>query len=456
MKKRILLIISLSGLLGISPKLAGGQKTETWLTVFVHGIMSIKPHLSAANFLRFMTDDVHQTVYARTVELMREDPVFFQNQPMQQIGLIKLDPQKPSSRNASNTLAMVFESMNSLANPNPPTDNHYYTFGWTGLLSSNQRIADSERLYAALCTEVAAYKARGIEPHVRVIGYSHGGNVCLNLARAAQENPNNKLTVDEVILLGMPVQSETDFLINDPLFKRVYHIYSRGDRIQKLDFFSFDRFFSRRIFKSRRDFKLPEKLMQIQIKCTRNVRFIPKEHEHNLRSAYNFNDPVVIGGKSRYLRNASPGHTELWFFGWTPANYRSNFPLYPLPIVALVPIIVKAGHAFEEHLLFEKPTLIDIRPQHELILIKNQKSKRVLTIAPFFSLQEFEELKAKVLAYMPENYTSEAYMARIVDAHMAAKEEHADYHKHLREEKKARKLARRANRATAKLSSVPA
>ncbi len=447
MKKRIFLIISLLNLSGINAAQSQQAKPTTWLTVFVHGIMSIKPHLSFSNFLRFMTDDIHQTVYSRTVELMREDSVFYLNQPMQQLGLVKLDPEKPSKENAANTLAMVFESMHALANRDEQLDNHYYTFGWTGLLSSNQRIADSEKLYAALCKEVEAYKARGIEPRIRVIGYSHGGNVCLNLVRAAQENPKNTLSVDEVILLGMPVQSETDYLINDPFFKRVYHIYSRGDRIQKLDFFSFDRFFSRRIFKERPDFQIPDKLMQIQIKCTRNVRYVSEKQERMMRGAYNFNDPVVIGGKSHYLRDASPGHTELWFFGWTPANYRENFPLYPLPIVALVPIIVKAAHAFDEHKLFEKPTLIDIRPQHELILIKNQKSKRVLTVAPFFTAQEFEDLTSKVLMYQPDNYTAEYYMSRIVDAHTTAKEEHVGYHKRLREEKKARKLARRAGKS---------
>src|SRR5580658_913901 len=49
---------------------------EVWVTIFVHGIMSIKPHVSASNFLRFMTDDVRNTVYSKTVEKMRNAPIF--------------------------------------------------------------------------------------------------------------------------------------------------------------------------------------------------------------------------------------------------------------------------------------------------------------------------------------------------------------------------------------------
>jgi hypothetical protein len=237
--------------------------------------------------------------------------------------------------------------------------------------------------------------------------------------------------------MGMPVQSETDHFINDPMFKKVFHIYSRGDRIQKLDFFSFNRFFSRRIFKSRKDFELPEKLIQVQVRCTRNTIY-GNYSKDQFKAAYNFSSQSVIGGKSRFLRESSPGHTELWFFGWTPANYRKTFPLHPLPAVALVPIITKAATEFEERLLFEKPTLIDIRPEHELILIKNQKSKNVLSITPFLTAQEFGDLKQKVLAFAPENYTAELYSGQIKSAYETALEEHKKQQTELRKAKKTR------------------
>ncbi|MFI5332918.1 MAG: hypothetical protein ACHQVS_02330 [Candidatus Babeliales bacterium] len=392
---------------------------EVWVTIFVHGIMSIKPHVSASNFLRFMTDDVRNTVYSKTVEKMRDDPVFYQNQAMQGLGLLPADPTQPSADNAANTMAMVFETMSRFTNPNKNIHNHYYTYGWTGLLSEQQRTQDGTTLYTALVALVENYKANGIEPHIRLIGYSHGGNICLKVAHAALETGHdNHPTIDELVLLGMPVQSETDYLINHAMFKKVYHIYSRGDRIQKLDFFSLDRFFSRRIFKERKDFQLPDKLIQIQLKCTRNTA-----KGKTMQRAYDFTSPAVIGGKSRYLRDASPGHTELWFFGWTPANYRGHFPLYPLPSSALVPMIVQATNYFDEADLFQKPTLIDIRPEHEIIVIKNQKSQRVLTITKFLSKEEFNALKTEILKYAPAEYTPELYNGRIQVAFQQAKVE---------------------------------
>jgi hypothetical protein len=395
------------------------EKPEVWATIFVHGIMSIKPHVSASNFLRFMTDDVRNTVYSKTVEKMRSDPVFYQNQAMQGIGLLPADPTQPAADNAANTMAMVFETMSRFTNPNKNIQNDYYTYGWTGLLSENQRTEDGTTLYNEIVALVARYHAQNIEPHIRLIGYSHGGNICLKVAHAAdQTNHTNHPAIDELVLLGMPVQSETDYLINHEMFKKVYHIYSRGDRIQKLDFFSLDRFFSRRIFKERKDFQLPDKLIQIQLKCTRNTA-----KGKTMQRAYDFNSPAVVGGKSRYLRDASPGHTELWFFGWTPANYRKHFPLYPLPSAALVPMIVQATNYFEETDMFQKPTLIDIRPEHELIVIKNQKSQRVLTIAKFLSKDEFEQLKTEILKYAPEEYTPELYNGRIQVALLEAQEE---------------------------------
>lgn len=416
-----------------------------------------------------MKDNVHDTPYSRTVELMRQDPVFYQNQSMQEIGLKKVDPTILEKNNASGALAMVFETMSNFAHAGKPVENHYYTYGWTGLLSKKQRFLDAQTLYNLLGEEVAKFKAQGINPKIRVVGYSHGGNVCLNLALARQEDEKesntpprltvndgkesktpSQFTVNELVLLGMPVQHETDFLVCDPMFEKVYHIYSRGDRVQKLDFFSLNRFFSRRVFQSRKGFKLPDKLIQIQIKCTRIVPSNAKRTQQRRQDptyAYNFKNPAVIGGKAHYMRDASPGHTELWFFGWTPIHYRDHFPLNPFPIVAVLPIILHVTNDFQEKNLFSKPTLIDIRPEHEIMVIKNQKSKRVLTFARFLSKSEQEKLTNIVLRYAPDNYTQEMYNGRIKIAYDTAHSEHrakATYKHHKKRrlsEKKRRKLA---------------
>src|SRR5271154_3157882 len=63
------------------------EKDETWITVFVHGMISIRPYLTINNFIHFMTDTVEDTHYAISVDCIRQDPFFHQNQPMLGLGL---------------------------------------------------------------------------------------------------------------------------------------------------------------------------------------------------------------------------------------------------------------------------------------------------------------------------------------------------------------------------------
>lgn len=411
------------------------QGPEVWMTVFVHGIMSIKPHISLSNFARFMTDDVQNTVYSTTVELMRQDPIFFQNQAMQEIGLKAIDLAKIEKGYSSGAMAMVYETMSQFADNTTATQkNYYYTYGWSGLLSPKRRYIDAKLLYGELGQEVRNLQAQGINPKIRLVGYSHGGNVLLNLGRIAQEEPMlPSFNVDQLVLLGTPIQHETDYLVNAPIFKSVYHIYSHDDRIQKLDFFSFNRFFSGQVFKSRKGFDLPDKLVQIQLKCSRNYRnqkraVHPEKHKN-----------IAVASKHKKLRNASPGHSELWFFSWTPANYRHYFPLNPLPTASLVPLIINEVETLKaQHSLTTPTLLLDVRPNYSVILAKNKRTHKVMQVRKFLSSEEFEQLKMRVMAYKPDDYTLEKYNSGIQTAFNRAKtlrKHERVAHKHARKER---------------------
>ena len=245
------------------------QPKEVWITVFVHGIMSIKSHLTLSSFFRFMQDQMHDTIYAKTVDLLRQNPFFYQNQPMQAYGLHRVQLQENNQGNSSYAMGWlmdIFQQETGCTN----ITNYYYTFGWSGLLSLKQRYMDSVVFFEELEREVCRLQAEGINPKVRVMGYSHGGNVSLNLACARRNKfCNSSLTINELILVGMPVQKETDYLICDPLFEKIYHIYSASDMVQRLDVFCKDRYLSNRLFTTRKGFTLPDKLTQVQIRVTR-------------------------------------------------------------------------------------------------------------------------------------------------------------------------------------------
>lgn len=403
------------------------QENEPWMTVFVHGIISVKPHLSVPNIFKFIRDTVEDTVYYDTVGLMRQDPFFYKAQAMQELGLVAVDPQRVEQGYASGLLAASFESSLAHVGRGSTTNNHrYYTFGWNGILSQSHRYAEARRLYDAIEQESRRLEAElGCKPRVRLVAYSHGGNVCLNLAAVrVKEKRDLAVMVDELILVGVPIQVETDHYVADPLFKVAYHIYSRDDRIQKMDCFSFNRFFSRRIFDNRPSFKVPEKLTQIQVRFTRHSVLC---HDEDRYAALlrDFRNPKVLSGRAHSLRGLAPGHTELWFFGWTTQSYRPTMPIAPFPIATFAPLLTNAARDFKEKGLLHaphKPVIVDVRVAEEMMIVRNQQSLDDVLLVPFMSAEHMKTLRASALAYSPEGYTHDAYEQHSDDAYQKARE----------------------------------
>ena len=395
------------------------QPKEIWVNVFIHGIMSIKPHVSWSNFMRFMKDDIEDTLYEKTVALMREDPFFYKNQAMQEIGLHKVNPHMFEG-NSSASFAFILDEVSK--HYGIKRINHYYTYGWSGLLSSKTRYRDAKDLFVSLEQEIEKLKKQNYIPRVRIIGYSHGGNVGLNLAAVRQkEFPNSQLAIDEMVLLGSPVIADTDYLINDPMFKQVFNLYSHVDRVQPLDFFAPRQLFSNRIFRPRKGFDLPDKLIQIRLKvtrCAQNVCNNNRRFEYTL----NLNKPSVVYGKSGLLRDVSPGHAELWFFGWTPVHYRPHYPLYPLPTAAFLPVITYHTKKMADPISAEHTIIADIRPEHNVILFRQHNQYTINSTVAYIPKHKLEKLHEAVLQCKPTLYTHDIYQAHIQDAVKQAQE----------------------------------
>lgn len=390
---------------------------DVWLTVFVHGIISIKPHVTVTNFIRFLNDDVNESIYAETVDIMRDDPFFFQNQAVQERGLKRIDLNLHERGLSANLMANLYDQISSINSSNH-TKNYYYTYGWTGLLSRSARYNDAKEFLAALEQETAKFRAQGLNPKIRLIGYSHGGTVILKLALVKQtEHLQPNFTINEAFIFGTPIQFDTDYLIADPLFGKVYNIFSRSDRVQKLDFFSCGQFFSSHEFTPHKGFEiLPEKLTQIEI------RVIRKKGEGckpiTLSSAQE--PPIYDGIKcSRMIRNVSPGHTELWFFGWTPMNYRKTFPLYPLPIVTFTPFIINAIKPFQNNFKPEKPIILTIDPRRNYMIFDNNQCDHQIHKLPFIGNANLLALKEEAFRQKPDPnlYNWETFNEHITQAY---------------------------------------
>ncbi len=110
----------------------------------------------------------------------------------------------------------------------------FYFFGWNGKLCFNERKNAAKELYKAILELIDTYETQyGQKPKIRIITHSHGGNVVLNLAKA--QDPQHPLIIEELIILGCPVQEKTKHLVEADCFPKVYAFYSSTDIFQIID-----------------------------------------------------------------------------------------------------------------------------------------------------------------------------------------------------------------------------
>jgi hypothetical protein len=132
---------------------------------------------------------------------------------------------------------------------------HIYTYGWhSSNVSPRQRIKEGKKLYEAIQELLLEYRKKHKDIKLRIVGFSHGGNVILNMITHL---PFKDFCVPiEIVLMGTPVQESTRDFINNPHVNKAYSFYSTGDWIQRVDIQRFHYncpkgapFLSNRVFK---------------------------------------------------------------------------------------------------------------------------------------------------------------------------------------------------------------
>lgn len=270
--------------------------TEHHLVVFIHGTLLPFPSLKcfASTFGKIVKHRCpeNKSWYQLYLDELKCKSIF-KYQPNGPDGLCPVD------KNSSLLAQVATEYFtNFYKERHPHTPLSCYTFGWSGRLSQKKRLQAAYDLYTQLMREVQKFSVTKIT----LFGHSHGGNVVLNLARA-EEKFHQNLIIDKAILLGTPIQSETQSLLESPIFTSIYNCYSHGDKIQKIDFVS-----TRDDYSQRRFTTTPDKLTQIELQLGTN----------------------------------KPGHGELWL-QWGKKNivYRKKLPIFPLPAFFFLPEIIQ-------------------------------------------------------------------------------------------------------------------
>ncbi len=280
-------------------------KTKHKLIVLIHGTLLPIPSLecmgSALHTLLAKGRTLKKSLYQLYLDELKRNAIF-KYQPNGPDGLCLINKKHSLSAQISAAILTDFYQENT-----PDIQLSCYTFGWSGRLAHGKRISAAKSLYQQLIAEVKKIDVTNSKNvAITLIGHSHGGNVILNLARAEEIYKQN-LVIDKTILLGTPIQSETQSLISSPIFKSIYHCYSNGDNIQKMDFISTKDDYSQRRFNLEPDNISANKLTQIELRL------------------------------GRY----KPGHGELWLrWGKNNGYYRKKLPTFPLPTFAFLPEII--------------------------------------------------------------------------------------------------------------------
>ncbi|MBA3751886.1 hypothetical protein H0X06_03785 [Candidatus Dependentiae bacterium] len=359
-----------------SPVTVESTTAEEWITVLIHGVVGLQANISFTTLFQAKRDLTEGTIYEKNVLELREHPFLSMIQP---IGKLGLHPAKKNKNwlSAAYAFGALFSTMERICKIH--RKNYFYTFGWSGLVSCKRRHCESRTLYTQLSQKIAHFKRAGKNPKIRLIGFSHGATLLLNLADIRnKEFSQDSFSVDEVYLIGLPVTRITSRQAHSSLFKAIYSIYSRQDKVQKLDIFSSQEFSSHRLFKGR----VPDSLTQIELRISAPLRPNPL-----------YCPPSFMRG----VINQSPGHSELWFFGWTQTSYRKNLNMYPLPAALFAPYLICAAQKTAC-----KNIQIDIRPCTERALLRFQNSYETLSI-PFLSHKEYTDLIKKAFTFHPSN-----------------------------------------------------
>jgi len=190
-----------------------------------------------------------------------------------------------SAYNSKNNLLQVATTLNSTDPEQFPFDNIFF-FGWDGRLSPTARKRAARNLRKQLFALIEKVKEKeGVEPRIRMITHSHGGNVALHLAQL-NEPGKPKLHIDELVMLACPVQKRTCDLVADNMFTNVYSMYSKIDLLQVLDPQGLYKLWSRKVKKrkpntplfSGRIFPKKDNVRQVKVvlngKSIRHIDFI--------------------------------------------------------------------------------------------------------------------------------------------------------------------------------------
>lgn len=353
--------LGLSMLFLLVTPLQRASKGPLSVYLFTHGTVGSLGMVSPSKLVGVIKDRLQGSAFESDTAQLRNSNWFSKNQVMSSLGLWEIDlkscdlssnefERQDADCQGAFAIAQAFNQFYELAQQaiGSPLQGSvkFYAFGWSGLLSHKGRIKAAFEQYLALQKLIEELNAEGWGPiTIYEVAHSHGGNVALHKMQVHyyRQLRNNACTLDdftlfdsafnqiaegfaeafspeqqkdrpwikiqELWLLGTPIQLETASLGRKEVFDTIVNLYSRGDYIQIGDFFSTRGRHSARV--------LPQ--------CVGD--------NHMLQC-----DISLLSFRRHKLkpRRYFPTHKDLWFL--SGGRHRLNF-IHPLPLVAIIPVI---------------------------------------------------------------------------------------------------------------------
>ena len=288
----------------------GGYMISYAIVIFVHGTILPTPSCTATirAIPAFFCNECYEkrSLHDAYLDQLRFTS-FYQYQPIGDYGLHVINHTGDHFSPTTFTIEQWFSKAIQKTHVPSYKKTFFYTFGWNGKLSNKSRRLAGTTLHQQLREEIDRVmqqeKIQRSNINVICIGHSHGGNVLLYMAEQNNREIelNKKLTIDTLVTLGTPIQPQTARFVRDRMFKRIFHLFSRGDMVQIADIISSENNESKR-------------------------KFFPTQ-----KSVLNIE--VTIGKKK-------PLHNELWL-AKAPGNYlyRPSLAIAPYPVAVFLPWI---------------------------------------------------------------------------------------------------------------------
>lgn len=435
------------------------QPQEVYMTIFVHGTFS--PILGLLSAKKVFADDLKDTAYRNVSKKMRDDDFFFQDQPILARGLHKVIPtfsinSQTNKRLAAYPIIKAFDELYKTVPHNQNTVNHFYTFGWSGLMSQNKRRLDALRFFNCLTEELAQLKITHKQtPKIRLVAHSHGGNLCLNLAAINQlfetklapdhsiskdqfeslekmstiiakmpvkqiaKNKKGSLDfdykpegplvkIDELILYATPIQPETESFITSPFFKNIYHFYSQEDLVQQLDGISTKKSHSKQRLSNQiiQANSKTHKIMQCRIMYNQDLDNLKPTNEETSQKNKSIWGKLLAriftGKETNQLSSKDPDHKDFWFFAWRNEKTMTSEEPISLPLVTLTGIFtnllnkITTTYDVDINILLKKTDLTFTVVKHNSNEILEKTSIDIATI---------NQLKNHITPWKPVDFT---------------------------------------------------